>query len=438
MDRSWSILERVRTLDRAAMTVVPSLRIAMMLESDGPGGAEMMVLRLSEELRRRGHTVLPIGPVRGVGWLGDHFRRVGFRPEVFRLRRPIDPGCVRGLMNLFRENRIEAVHSHEFTMAVYGAAAARLLNLPHVITMHGGLNVGKTLRRRVALRWAMRQSDHTVTVSRATQRQFAKALAVDESLFAVVPNGIPPAVGDAARVRSEFGIDARDCVLLAVGTLERHKGHQVLLEALARLNSAQLPARWKLIIAGGRGGDQHTSLLKYIRENGFGDRVRIVLNRGDIADLLALADIFVMPSLWEGLPMALLEAMLAGKAIVASAIAGIPEAIFEGREGLLVPPGDAAALADAICVLLGDPARRAVLGEAAAGRAKRDFSVAVMAEKYQALYADAVSKRHRSSFSAPTVKRSEPERRSAFGLDDSLRSRILEGDRPTPARDART
>ena len=98
-----------------------------------------MVLCLSEELRRSGHTVLPVGPPRGVGWLGDHFRRVGFTPEVFRLRRPIDPGCVRGLMNLFREHRIGAVHSHEFTMAVYGAAASRLLNLPHVITMHGGL-----------------------------------------------------------------------------------------------------------------------------------------------------------------------------------------------------------------------------------------------------------------------------------------------------------
>jgi len=232
VDRSWPILERVHTLDRSAVTAVPSLRIAMMLESDGPGGAEMMVLRLSEELRRRGHTVLPVGPARGVGWLGDHFRRIGFTPEVFRLRRPIDPGCVRGLMNLFRENRIEAVHSHEFTMAVYGAAASRLLNLPHVITMHGGLNVGKTLRRRVALRWAMRQSDHTVAVSRATQRQFATALDIDESLFAVVPNGIAPAIGDAARVRAEFGIDEQECVLLAVGTLERHKGHQVLLEAL--------------------------------------------------------------------------------------------------------------------------------------------------------------------------------------------------------------
>lgn len=364
----------------------PGLRIAMMLESDGPGGAEMMVFRLSEELRRRGHTVIPVGPARGVGWLGDHFRRVGFTPEVFRLQRPIDPGCVRGLMDLFREHNIDAVHSHEFTMAVYGAAAARLLGLPHVITMHGGFTVAKVLRRRIALRWAMRQSDHTVMVSRATQRQFAHDLGVNEAMFTVVPNGVSLAGGDAARVRAEFGVDERDCVLLAVGTLERHKGHRVLLEALARLVAAGLDTPWKLVIAGGRGGDQQQSLCSYIREMKLDSRVSIVTNRDDIPDLLALADVFVMPSLFEGLPMALLEAMLARKAIVASRTAGIPEAIEDGREGLLVTPSDVAGLADALRSLLVDPSRRAALAEAASLRAEKEFTVAVMAERYEQLY----------------------------------------------------
>lgn len=368
------------------MSPAHGLRVAMMLESDGPGGAEVMMLRLSNELRRRGHFVLPVGPAHGIGWLGDHFRRSGFSPEVFRLRRPVDPGCVRGLVHLFREHRINAVHSHEFTMAVYGAAASRLLGIPHVITMHGGLTVCKALRRRIALRWAMRNSEHSVMVSCATQRQFARDLGVNESRLIVVPNGVPITRGDASRVKKEFDVRTDECVLLAVGNLETHKGHRVLLEALARLAARDERARWKLIIAGGRGGPQLEPLLDYVRGAGLHDRVRIVLNRDDIPDLLALAHVFVMPSLWEGLPMALLEAMLARKAIVASATAGIPEAIVNGREGILTPPGDIGALSDALESVVGNAARRTGFGVAAGLRAEREFTVDVMADRYERLY----------------------------------------------------
>lgn len=379
--------------EREPMTSLPRLRIAMMLESDEPGGAEMMVFRLSDELRRRGHTIVPVGPERGVGWLGDLFRRAGFTPEVFRIQRPIDPGCVRGLVKLFQDHSIDLVHSHEFTMAVYGTASSRLLGLPHLITMHGGFKVCKALRRRIALRWAMRTSDHAVMVSRATQKQFSDDLGVRPSLFTVVPNGVPVQKGDASAVRKEFGIEEGDCVLLAVGVLEKHKGHRILLEALTGLERDGLGIPWKLIIAGGGGGDEHDSMLEYIRAQRIGDRVHIVLNRNDVADLLALADIFVMPSLWEGLPMAVLEAMLARKAIVASAIAGIPEAIIDGREGLLVTPGEVAPLADALRIVLTDPKRRAELGDAAVARAEQDFTVAVMADRYEALYMSAYTER---------------------------------------------
>jgi len=363
------------------------LRIAMMLESDGPGGAEMMVFRLAEELRRRGHVVVPVGPINGIGWLGDLFRGAGVSPEFFRIRRPLDPACVRGLVRLFREHDINAVHSHEFTMAVYGAAASRLMRLPHVITMHGGFRACTALRRRLALRWAMRNSSHTVMVSRATQRQFATDLGLHERRFTVVPNGVPSIPGTADHVRAEFGIRPGERVLLAVGTLERHKGHRVLLEALSHLEREKDKVPWRLIIAGGRGGDQHDALIEFAEETGLNDRVHVVTNRNDIPDLLALADIFVMPSLFEGLPMALLEAMIAGKAIVASATSGIPEAIESGREGLLVTPGDVAALARALQSLLTDEARRNALGDAAGQRARGEFTVQVMADRYEALYA---------------------------------------------------
>jgi len=384
-----------KPVSAAAQSGLPRLRIAMMLESDEPGGAEMMVFRLSDELRRRGHTIVPVGPENGVGWLGDLFRRGGFVPEVYRLKSAIDAGCVKGLVRLFREHRIDAVHSHEFTMGVYGVAAARILGLPHLITMHGGLTVCKALRRRIALRWAMRASDHSVMVSRATQTQFATDLGVDPALFTVVPNGVPIIDGDPSLVRAEFGVRDGECVIVAVGVLERHKGHRFLLEALAKLDAESLNRPWRLIIAGGAGGEEHSGLMQYIAEHGLGDRVHIALNRNDVSDLLALSDVFVMPSLWEGLPMAVLEAMVAGKAIIASRIAGIPEAVVDGQDGLLVPPGETAPLADALRLLIEDPSRRAALGARAQERAFREFTVQVMADRYERLYESALGSRSR-------------------------------------------
>ncbi len=327
-----------------------------------------MVFRLSEELRRRGHTVLPVGPRKGTGWMGDMFRKAGFSQETFWLARPIDPACVGRLMQLFRRHSIDLVHSHEFTMGVYGSTAARLLAIPHVLTMHGGLTVTKALRRRIALRWAIRQSGHAVAVSNATGEEFARDLGLRKTAFTVVHNGVPAKTGNAERVRREFG------------------NHRMLLEALVRLQQDGLAVPWRLIIAAGRGGDEHQYLLEYLRAQRLDDRVHIVTGRNDIADLQALADIFVLPSLREGLPMALLEAMVAGKAIVASATGGIPEAIVNGREGILVPPGDLDALAAALRTLLTDPVRRREFAAAALARAHREFTVQVMADTYLAMY----------------------------------------------------
>jgi glycosyltransferase involved in cell wall biosynthesis len=374
-----------------------SLRIAMMLDSDGPGGAEMMVFRLSEELRQRGHTVVPVLPRDGVGWLGDLFRSAGSSPDTFWLKRPIDPTAVGRLMRLFRRHDIDVVHSHEFTMAVYGATAARLLAIPHVLTMHGSLTITNALRRRIALRWAIRRSAHAVAVSNATQLQFTKDLGIPESAFTVIHNGVPLTSGNAEQVRREFRCTDGDIVILAVGNLDGRKNHRMLLEALVRLQHDGLTVPWRVIIAGGRGGDQHSQLLEYVRSQRLKDRVHVVTERNDITDLQALADIFAMPSLWEGLPMALLEAMVAGKAIVASATAGIPEAIVNGSEGILVPPGDLDALAGGLRALLTDPMRRRKLASAALARAHREFTVQVMADRYSAMYRQALEQRSRIS-----------------------------------------
>ncbi len=363
-----------------------ALTIAQMIESDEPGGAELVVVRLAEELRRRGHTVIPVGPAKGVGWLGEQLRQVGFEPRTFTLRRPVDWRCVRDLTRMLHELRVDVIHSHEFTMSVYGTAASLLIRRPHVITMHGNETMTKALRRRMALRWAFRNSHASVACSRSTMDTLQRDLGLRPGRLGVVLNGVPVPRGSPDAVRQEIGCKEGELLLFAAGTLVPRKGHMTLLQALQRLTKSGCAVPWRLAIAGWRTGDEPARLDAFIAEHALGDRVHLLGQRGDVPDWLAAADVFVMPSLWEGLPLAILEAMLAGKVIVASATSGIPEAIVSEEHGLLVPPGDADTLATALRRVLEEPALRARLASAARAHAEREFTIEAMTDRYEALY----------------------------------------------------
>jgi len=362
------------------------MTIALLLESDGPGGAEIVLFDMAEELRSRGHEVVPVGPADGVGWLGERLRNAGFSPEVYRERRPPDPRVVRQLSEILQRRRVDVVHSHEFTMAVYGAAASWWNGLPQVVTLHGNMTMTDAWRRRSALRLALGRSRFVSAVSTATKIQLERDLGLRTDAISVIRNGVPVRRGTAGPARSELGLAADDLLVLAVGNLDRRKGHIHLLEAMALLEKEALPRRWHVAIAGGRGGGERHRLEDFAAEHDLSDRVHVLTHRDDIPDLQAAADVFAMPSLWEGLPLALLEALLAGTAVIASRCSGIPEAIEDGSEGLLVPPGDTVALAAALRTVLVDDGLRASLARRGQDRAEREFTVAVMVDAYERIY----------------------------------------------------
>lgn len=355
------------------------LRVALMIECDGPGGAELMMLDLATELRARGHAVLPVNLAAGTGWLGDRFRAAGFEPTTFDLHRAIDFPAVRQLTSILRGFRADIVHSHEFTMAIYGAAAARRAGARHVITMHGGLYYSLKWRRRAALRWAVRRSDALVGVSAATAGALRHHLG--DARVHVIPNGIPLRTGTRDRVRRELAIAPDELLIVSVGNLYPVKGHAVLIDALAMLRER---SGWRLAIAGR--GEEEPRLRAQAAAAGIGDRIHLLGFRDDIADVLAAGDLFAMPSLSEGLPLALVEAMSFGLPVVVSRVGGVPEVVTDGVEGLLVPPSDSAALAAAIRSLLDDTALRNRQGDAARTRALRDFAIGTMVDRYERLY----------------------------------------------------
>ena len=185
------------------------LRIALLGETGGPGGAEHMLLNLADGLRSRGHEVIPIGPDDRSPWLREQFIARGFQPEQYAMRELLDWRCLRGIEKTLRRRGADVVHSHEFTMGVYGAAAAKLARRPHVLTMHGGRYYTGKLQRRLALGAAARLSGAVVAVSASSATELEQTLKLRRGTARVVPNGVPAPRGERGKVRRELGWEPR-------------------------------------------------------------------------------------------------------------------------------------------------------------------------------------------------------------------------------------
>ena len=365
------------------------LRIAHLIETDGPGGAERMVAHLAGDLQSAGHENIVCLPANGEGWLGREVAARGVSTEAVQLLRVPMWRAVTTLVQIFRRHRVHVAHSHEFTMAVYGACAARWLGMPHVITMHGGRYYAGRWRRRFALRAAIGLSDGIVAVADRFASTLSRDLWIRRARVLTIPNGIPQPQPGMATLRRELGLRDADRLVLAVGNLYPVKGHVNLVEAIAMLRE-----RYPIHLAIAGRGERELALRARAADLGVGDCVHILGLRSDIPDLLAAADVYALPSLSEGLPLALLEAMAAARPVVASAVGEIPKVLDHGRAGLLVPPGDAYALAAAITRLIDDPREARQLGERAARRVAAEYSLSRMVGRYSALYASVLPTVH--------------------------------------------
>ena len=358
------------------------LAIAHLIESDGPGGAERIVADLVHALADAGTRNVVFLPEAGEGWLGKQLEGSGAAIERYRLDAPISPGCARSLTASLRRHRIAIAHSHEFSMAVYGAWAARRAGIPHVITMHGSRYYAGRLRRRLALRAALGGRTRVAAVSHQLADSLSRDLLVGRSRVRMIPNGVRFTPSAGSRVREELGLGDQDRLVVAVGNLYPVKGHRYAIDALTLL-AARYPTL-HLAIAGR--GDLDGALAAQARMRGLERRVHLLGLRADVAGVLAAADVFVLPSLSEGLPLALLEAMFAGRPIVATDVGEVGAALDRGRAGALVPAGNAAALAAEIERLLTEPDRAAAMALCAQTRARAEYGIATMVRRYWSVY----------------------------------------------------
>jgi glycosyltransferase involved in cell wall biosynthesis len=364
------------------MTTGNGLRIAHLIETDGPGGAERMLANLVLELQAGGSYNLVVLPADREGWLTRELAGSGVAIEYFRLDRPVSPATARWLTALLRRHRIGLAHCHEFTMAVYGAWAAWRNGIPHVSTMHGSRYYAGRLRRRVALRVAASLGGKMVAVSQALAQQLRRDLWLPRSRVTTIANGVRCVPAGRSTLREELRLEPEDRLAIAVGNLYPVKGHRYAVAALGLLRARQ--PRLHLAIAGR--GETADLVTNEARQLGVADRLHLLGLRADIPNLLAGADLFVLPSVSEGLPLALLEAMFAGCPVVATDVGEIRNVLEDGKAGVVVPPGDAGALATGLDQLLSSPARARDLADRARRRVESEYDVATMAERYVTLY----------------------------------------------------
>jgi glycosyltransferase involved in cell wall biosynthesis len=365
------------------MMAGPLKNVLHLTETSDTGGAENMIISLVENLdQSRYRSVVCL--LRD-GWLNAQLQRRGIETIVIPQPRSVDFLWLYRAYRVLKDRSIHVMHSHEFAMNAYGSLLSAISGIPIVATVHGKNYYCEKWRRRAAYRFAARHSS-MVAVSDDLRQFLSQRVGIPLGNIRVVHNGIDlkryaAHEGDNA-VRAELGIGVDQRVIGTVGNLFAVKGQTYLLKACKTV-AGEFPT-FVLLIAGE--GEQMDSLRKEASDLGIARNVRFLGFRNDVPSLLQAMDVFVLPSLSEGLPLSILEALALKKPVVATNVGGVSEIIEDGINGYFVPPKSPEALAHRILMLLHGPGVAARIGEAGRKRVEDAFALERMVREYESLY----------------------------------------------------
>ena len=356
------------------------LRILHYLSSTAIGGVEEYVLSLLAAMEEHEFVPYLAGPRQLLEAMKQRLGALDLRCIAIEQTSPLDLRPSKKFLNFLRVERIDLVHSHLFVASLFASPLARLAGVSAVVETFHLREVwreGKWLKGSFWLdRQVGRFVDRYIAVSHVVERHLIESKRIARSKVVTILNGRdlarfhPPTPGESERARAELGVSDQQ-VVMVLGRLEQQKGHVFLIEAFR-----QLAPRWPKLVAFFAGTGALESELKASCEvSGLTDRITFLGYRNDTERLLAAADIVVLPSLFEGLPLVAIEALAMARPFVATDVEGTREIVADSDTGLLVRPADPAALADGIERILIDPALGACLGRRGRALVEQNFDI---------------------------------------------------------------
>ena len=344
-------------------------RVLWAIKGLGPGGAEQLLASGAAVADRDAfdHTVAYLLPWKDA--LVPRFEECGFDVVCLETRRSAGLAWARPLRRLLQERRFDIVHAHSPMVATVVRLVVRSLppdERPAVVVTEHNLSSGYRAATR-ALNWATAPLDDARFAVSAEVRTSLPAFlqpTTETLIHGVALEDLRGHAGSRERVRAELGLSDDDRLVLTVANYRAQKDYPTLFAAARTVIDRAPQARFAAVGQGQLERDVHRWHAAY----GFGDEFRLLGYRDDVPDLLAAADIFVLASTFEGLPVAIMEALALGVPVVATSVGGVPELVRDRQEGLLVPAGDPAALADALVHLVEHDDTRAAMAAAALER----------------------------------------------------------------------
>jgi glycosyltransferase involved in cell wall biosynthesis len=350
------------------------------------GGTEAHVLELASRVDRRTFDVL-VCSLKPVGCLGDELRARGVRVVSLDGLGKFDLRVLSRLWRLIKIEQPDVIQAFLFWANIAARLVGYLAKTIRVISSYHDEVVPESRLNRVVDRLTMTWTKYVVCCSEAVRRSVEQRIGGEKEQFVVIPFGIEARrLGDAGKVSGAvLGLQEGLPVIGTVCRLvEPKKGLSFLLEAMARLDREAGKPICQLLVVGE--GPAERALRSLSEQLGIASRVVFSGMRRDIPQLLSLMEIFVLPSLYEGFGIAILEAMAAGKPVVATTVGGIPEFVVSGESGLLVQPGDPVALAAAIRQLLAQPDRAKAMGCRGQEHVRKHYTIESVVRQHEQLY----------------------------------------------------